>query len=196
VVVVVTSREDAQILNKTNRHPFDGLFFRTSWITRHQEVETILDFNEARDDGVAVTSAGPYVNDLHLSTDIQPCQNLITQFLQAGCYSWCPTNAVKGHWRHRSWTSRVGRSRWQSTDQSSSGMLLLNGVSVVSVAEVVMCRCCSQGVGWNNSGGSTSEDGGGGTWGTTEGTESPAEITQTAQWGQRRIAIDIELLSA
>ena len=28
-----------------------------------------MDFNEARDDGVAVTSAGPYANHLHLAPD-------------------------------------------------------------------------------------------------------------------------------
>jgi len=28
-----------------------------------------LDFTEARDDGVAVTSAGPYANHLHLTPD-------------------------------------------------------------------------------------------------------------------------------
>jgi len=28
-----------------------------------------LDFNEARDDGMAVASAGPYANHLHLTAD-------------------------------------------------------------------------------------------------------------------------------
>jgi len=31
--------------------PFDGFFSRTSWVSRHQKGRTILDFNEARDDG-------------------------------------------------------------------------------------------------------------------------------------------------
>jgi len=31
--------------------------------------KTILGFNEARDDGVAVTSAGPYANHLHFAPD-------------------------------------------------------------------------------------------------------------------------------
>jgi len=39
-----------------------------------------MDCNEARDDGVAVTSAGPYANYLHLAPDGQPCQHLVTQF--------------------------------------------------------------------------------------------------------------------
>ena len=34
--------------------------------------QTNLDFTEARDDGVAVASAGPYANHLHLAPDRQP----------------------------------------------------------------------------------------------------------------------------
>ena len=33
------------------------------------EKETILDFNVARDDGMAVAADGPYANHLHHSTD-------------------------------------------------------------------------------------------------------------------------------
>jgi len=33
------------------------------------ERQTILDFTGARDDGVAVASAGPYANHLHLTPD-------------------------------------------------------------------------------------------------------------------------------
>ena len=44
---------------------------------------------------MAVVSAGPYANNLHLAPDRQPDQHLIAQFLQAGCCSRCPTNSVK-----------------------------------------------------------------------------------------------------
>ena len=43
--------------------------FRTTWVSRYQKGRTILDFNEARDDGVAAASAGPYANHLHLAPD-------------------------------------------------------------------------------------------------------------------------------
>jgi len=43
----------------------------------------------------AVASAGPYANSLHLAPDRQPHQHLVSQFLQAGCSSWPPTNIVK-----------------------------------------------------------------------------------------------------
>jgi len=33
-------------------HPLNGLFFRTTWVSRYQKGKTSLDLNEARDDGV------------------------------------------------------------------------------------------------------------------------------------------------
>jgi len=39
-----------------------------------------MDFNEARDDGVAVASAGPDANHLHLTPDRSPRQSHINQF--------------------------------------------------------------------------------------------------------------------
>jgi len=48
--------------------PFNGLFSRTTWVKWHQKGRTILDFNEARaDDRVAVASAEPHANHLHLA---------------------------------------------------------------------------------------------------------------------------------
>jgi len=45
-------------------------FSRTTLVTLgSSEGGTILDFNEARDDGVAVVSAGQYANHLHLAAD-------------------------------------------------------------------------------------------------------------------------------
>ena len=45
---------------------------------------------------MAVASAAPYVSHLHLTPGRQLCQHLFTQFLQARCSSWRPTNSVKG----------------------------------------------------------------------------------------------------
>jgi len=36
------------------------------------------DFDEARDDSMAVASAGPYANYFNLTAERQPCQHLIT----------------------------------------------------------------------------------------------------------------------
>jgi len=46
------------MLHAEDTHPFNGLFSRTTWVSQHQKGQTNLDFNEARDDGVAVASAG------------------------------------------------------------------------------------------------------------------------------------------
>jgi len=61
-------------------HLFNGLFSRTIWVRQHQKGRTILDFSEARDDGMAVASAGPYANHLHLAPDKLKCQYLTTSF--------------------------------------------------------------------------------------------------------------------
>jgi len=50
-------------------HPFNSLCSRTIQVNQHQKGKTILDFNEAADDGVAVASAGPYANHLDLTPD-------------------------------------------------------------------------------------------------------------------------------
>jgi len=55
---------------QTDRHPFNGLFSRTTRVSRHQKGQTILDFNEGRDDEMAVASAGRHANHSHLSPDI------------------------------------------------------------------------------------------------------------------------------
>jgi len=44
-------------------------FSGTTWVSRHQKGKTSLDFSEARDDGVAAASAGPYAGHLHLAAD-------------------------------------------------------------------------------------------------------------------------------
>jgi len=54
---------------QTNEHPSNGLFTSTTWVSRHQKGHINLDFNEARDDLVALASAGPYANHLHLAPD-------------------------------------------------------------------------------------------------------------------------------
>jgi len=44
-------------------------FFQDNLGKPATEGKTILYFNEARDDGVEVASAGPYANHLHLTPD-------------------------------------------------------------------------------------------------------------------------------
>jgi len=41
----------------------------TTWVSWDEKGKTNLDLNEARDDGMAVASAGPYADHLHLAPD-------------------------------------------------------------------------------------------------------------------------------
>jgi len=81
------------------QHPFNDLFSRTTWVSWYQKGKTSLHLNEARDDRVlgwqwhqlAVMSK----QSAPRSTQRYPHQHLITEFLQAGCSSCCPTNSTK-----------------------------------------------------------------------------------------------------
>jgi len=76
--------------------------YRTTWISwliqlapEIQKGLPNLDSNEARDDGVALASAGPCANHLHLTPNRQPRQHVIAQFSHAWCSFWRPTNSIK-----------------------------------------------------------------------------------------------------
>ena len=43
---------DDRVPTTSTIHPFNGLFSRTTWVSRYQRGKTSLDLNEARDDGV------------------------------------------------------------------------------------------------------------------------------------------------
>ena len=47
-------------------HPFYGLFSRTTWLSQRQKGKPFWIFIGARDYGVAMASAGPHANHLHL----------------------------------------------------------------------------------------------------------------------------------
>ena len=74
--------------------PFNGLFSRTTWVSRYQQGKTNLDFTEARDSEWQWHQLGhmqvctSLQTDNHTSTPPPSC-------LQAGCPSCRPTNSVK-----------------------------------------------------------------------------------------------------
>ena len=73
------------LFQQEDRHLFNGLFSRTTWVSRHQKGLTHLHFNEARDDGVAVASAVCTMEIICIS-------------LQTGNHaSTSPLNFLKGH---------------------------------------------------------------------------------------------------
>jgi len=47
----------------------NGLFSRTTWVSRYQKGKTTPDLNEARGFGMAVASAESYASYLHLAPD-------------------------------------------------------------------------------------------------------------------------------
>ena len=65
-------------------------------------------------------------NHLHVAPDRQPCQHLITQFLQAGYSSWRPPTVSK-HWR-------------QSCRSMDSKLLVHGQVTIIFVVSVCLCR--------------------------------------------------------
>jgi len=76
------------------QQPFNGLFSRTTWVSRYQKGKTNLDFTGARDSEW----------QWHQLSRMQVCTSLQTDnhastpplsFLQAGCPSCRPTNSVK-----------------------------------------------------------------------------------------------------
>jgi len=51
IIFANTMHSMSAFTSLTDRHPFNGLFFRTTWLSRHQKGKTNLDFNEATNDG-------------------------------------------------------------------------------------------------------------------------------------------------
>ena len=74
--------------------PFNGLFSRTTWVSRYQIGKTNLDFTGARDSEWQWHQLG----HMQVCTSLQTDNHASTPplcFLQAGCPSCRPTNSVK-----------------------------------------------------------------------------------------------------
>jgi len=80
------------------QHPFNGLFSRTTWVSLYQKCKTSLYLNEARDDGVWDGSGISWTickQSAPRSRQITTPTPYHSDFLQAGCSSWRPTNSIK-----------------------------------------------------------------------------------------------------
>ena len=74
--------------------PFNGLFSRTTWVSRYQKGKTNLDFTGARDSEWQWHQLG----HVQVCTSLQTDNHASTPplcFLQAGCPSCRPTNSIK-----------------------------------------------------------------------------------------------------
>ena len=84
--------EVAQITPHTQ--PFNGLFSRTTWVSRYQKGKTNLDYTGARDSEWQWHQLGHMQVCTSLHTDNHASTPPLC-FLQAGCPSCRPTNSVK-----------------------------------------------------------------------------------------------------
>ena len=75
-------------------HPFNGVFFRTTCVSRYQKGKTNLGFCEARDDGFWDGSGISWTICTSLQTDNHTNTSSLN-YLQAGCSSRRRTNSVK-----------------------------------------------------------------------------------------------------
>ena len=76
------------------QQPFNGLFSRTTWVSRYQKGKTNLDFTGARDSEWQWHQLGHMQVCTLLQTDNHASTPPLC-FLQAGCPSCHPTNSVK-----------------------------------------------------------------------------------------------------
>jgi len=84
------------LLTTTLLQPFNGLFSRTTWVSRYQKGKTNLDFTWARD---SEWQGHQQLGHIQVCTSLQTDNHASTPplcfFLQAGCPSCRPTNSVK-----------------------------------------------------------------------------------------------------
>jgi len=78
----------------TGTQQFNGLFSRTTWVSRYQKGKTNLDFTWARDSEWQWHQLGYMQVCTLLQTDNHASTPPLC-FLQAGCPSYRPTNSVK-----------------------------------------------------------------------------------------------------
>jgi len=89
------------MVTTTTPHPFNGLFSRTTSVSRYQKGETSLDLNKARDDGVLGCSGISWtVCKLQtvrtsLQTDNHTNTSSLNFYTPDARSSWRPTNNVK-----------------------------------------------------------------------------------------------------
>ena len=76
------------------QQPFNGLFSRTTWVSRYQKGKTYLDFTGARDSEWQWHQLGRMQVCTSLQTDSHASTPPLC-FSQAGCPSCHPTNSIK-----------------------------------------------------------------------------------------------------
>ena len=88
------SEYNVKLTTTTTLPPFNGLFSRTTRVSRYQKGKTNLDFTVARDSEWQWHQLGHMQVCTSLQTDNHASTPTLS-FLQAGCPSCRPTNSVK-----------------------------------------------------------------------------------------------------
>jgi len=82
------------LVRRQEEHPFNGLFSRTTSVSRYQKGKTSLDLNEARDDGVFVRQWHQLDHMQTICTSLQtgkPHQHLMTQIFTGWMHFLMPS---------------------------------------------------------------------------------------------------------
>ena len=87
-------RQSTEQQQQQQQQPFNGLFSRTTWVSRYQKGKTNLDFTEARDSEWQWNLLVHMQVCISIQTDNHTSTPLLS-FLQAGCPSCRLTNSVK-----------------------------------------------------------------------------------------------------
>ena len=113
-----------------------------------RNVKTNLDFTEAREERVAVTSAAPYAS-LHLAPDRQPCQHTTTQFFTGQMPFLLPnqqrqsrTVEKKGPWSmaKKDSSKMAIKWTWSCSPQGSPGNIHLVIARTVFTCQSSLCQ--------------------------------------------------------
>jgi len=92
-------------------HPLISLFSRPAWVSRHQKGKPFWVLLEQEMMGVAVASAGPYANHLHLAPDKQHASTPPLSFYKPDTFPAAQPTASK-HWRHSRKGSLLENNLW------------------------------------------------------------------------------------
>jgi len=91
-------------------HPFNALFFRTTWVSQYQKGKTSLGLNEARDNGVWVWDGGS-ISWTVCKRSASRCRQIATPTPDRSIFTGCmlfltSSNSVKAlnaKWGHHKW---------------------------------------------------------------------------------------------
>jgi len=128
---------------KQTKYSFNGLFSRKTWVSQHQKGKTNLDLIKHEIMGWQWHQLETICKS-YATRARQPHQYLISQFLEAGCSSWHPTNECQSTeynlynnvWKNKVMTEAVWEKTHSNTMQSISKELCLRQFGHIHRTEI------------------------------------------------------------